>query len=254
MNNFRTVNKTTLWCLSLLCLMISSATAFAQTGKSSSEEKSAYLEKARGYGQCEIFLMKGQPGKYAAQVYNTTPLNDCPPSKFDPIDPKVLAKNSQSDLAWKNPRRYWMMDHLTVALVGEPREFDGLKFNFVASMQMPPNFKPGEGQAGFAFQPTQIRRVTKYEYLKGNPVFLLLSPDGHTWVMQTYTTHTDRTLTQADLPNLSSRLKLPAGWQFKVKTLDRDLIINTTGLAHIVPDNLENMYQGCFDTVCNFIP
>jgi hypothetical protein len=72
--------------------------------------------------------------------------------------------------------------------------------------------------------------------------------------MQTYTTHTDPTLTVADLPSLAKRLKLPAGWQFKAKTLDRDLTINTTGLAHIVPDNLENMYQGCFDNVCSFIP
>ncbi|MCJ7795494.1 MAG: hypothetical protein MUQ56_01780, partial [Thermoleophilia bacterium] len=171
-----------------------------------------------------------------------------------PIDAKLLAQATGSDLAWKNPRRFWTMDHLTVALVGDPREFDGLKFNFVAKMTMPPKFTPGEGQAGFAYQPTKIRRNSTYEFLKSKPVFLLHSPDGHTWVMQTYTTHTDASLTPADLPNLAQKLKLPEGWQFKAKTLDRDLIIHTTGLANIVPDNLENMYQGCIDGVCNFDP
>jgi hypothetical protein len=252
--NWSVTLSRSVWPLVLVSSIHAANLAYSQAGESASGEKPAYLERSRGYGQCEVFLLKGQAGKYEAQVYNTTPFNDCPSAKFDPIDPKLLAKKTGSDLVWKNPRRFWMMDRLTVSLVGKPREFDGLKFSYVASMQMPPKFTPGEGQAGFAFQPTKIRRNTKYEYVKGKQVFLLRSPDGYTWVMQTYTTHTDPTLTEAELPNLAKRLKLPAGWQFKVKTLDRDLTITTTGLAHIVPDNLENMYQGCFDAVCNFVP
>ncbi len=72
--------------------------------------------------------------------------------------------------------------------------------------------------------------------------------------MQTYTNHVDRALTEADLPNLAQRLKLGEGWQFKAKTLDRNLIIDTTGLARIVADDLANMYQGCIDNVCTFGP
>jgi len=249
-----TVNRRTVCLFVLLCSMLAGTMAYARAGGAAPAERSAYLDQARYFGQCEIFLLKGQPGKYEALVYNTTPLNDCPPATFDPIDPKLLAKNTGSDLAWKNPRRFWTMDHLTITLVGDPREFDGLMFNFVAKMTMPPAFTPGKGQAGFAFQPTKIRRNSKYEFLKGQPVFLLQSPDGHTWVMQTYTTHTDASLTAADLPNLAQRLKLPEGWRFKAKTLEQDLIIHTTGLANIVPDNLEDMYQGCIDGVCNFDP
>jgi hypothetical protein len=36
--------------------------------------------------------------------------------------------------------------------------------------------------------------------------------------------------------------------------LDRNLIINTPGLANVVPDDLANMYQGCIDNVNNFDP
>ena len=65
--------------------------------------------------------------------------------------------------------------------------------------------------------------------------------------MQTYTNHKASDLTEADLPTLGDRLELAEGWQFKAKTLDRDLILDTNGLAHIVADDLENMYQGCTD-------
>jgi hypothetical protein len=85
-------------------------------------------------------------------------------------------------------------------------------------------------------------------------VFLLRSPNETTWVMQTFTNHIDATLTEADLPELSSRLALADGWQFKAVILDRDLTITTNGLANIVPDNLSNMYQGCIDGVNSFDP
>ena len=42
--------------------------------------------------------------------------------------------------------------------------------------------------------------------------------------------------------------------EFMAKTLDRDLILDTNGLAHIVADDLENMYQGRTGLVANFDP
>ncbi len=86
----------------------------------SKTENTLYVEKARGYAQCEIFLMKNEAGNLEALVYNTTGLNDCPPAKYDPMDAKVLAQKTQSDVVWKNPRRFWMMDHLTFPLLAIP--------------------------------------------------------------------------------------------------------------------------------------
>lgn len=217
-------------------------------------ETSAYVEQARGYAQGEIFLMQGEAGHLEALVFNTTGLNHCPPELFDAIDVDTLARETGSDAVWKNPRRFWMMDRLTIALVGEPREFQGLTFNFVAKMQMPANFTPAAGQAALAYRPGQIRRVSKYEFLAGSPVFLLRSPEGVAYVMQTYTDHKAADLTQAGLPKLGERLGLAAGWEFTAKTLDRDLVLDTKGLAHIVADDLENMYQGCTADVTSFDP
>ena len=57
-----------------------------------------------------------------------------------------------------------------------------------------------------------------------------------------------------ELPRLGERLHLPEGWAFRARTLDRDLVLDTVGLAHIVPDELENMYQGCTPDVANDDP
>ena len=37
--------------------------------------------------------------------------------------------------------------------------------------------------------------------------------------------HMVHCLTQAELPNLSKKLKLPPGWKFEVKTLGRNLTL-----------------------------
>jgi hypothetical protein len=59
---------------------------------------------------------------------------------------------------------------------------------------------------------------------------------------------------ESDLASMGDRLSLPQGWSYKSKVLDRELVIDTSGLANIVPDKLSNMYQGCIDRVNNFDP
>jgi len=235
-------------------LILSMNAAFAQADETSSIKKLLHLEKTRGHGQCEILLINKDSGILNAQVYNTTGLNNCPPDQFDQIALKQLAQETGAYMVWKNPRRVWVVDNLTLSLIGEPRVFGGLQFNYIANMQMPPGFVPSTGQSAYAYQPLKIPRVCRFEYLKGSEVYMLRSPDGHTWVMQTYTSHNDLNLSIADLPQLAGKLTLPAGWHFKAKTLDRDLIIDTKGIANVVPDDLENMYQGCIDDASNFDP
>jgi hypothetical protein len=117
----------------------------------------------------------------------------------------------------------------------------------------------GHGKGPFAsYQEGVITRHSKYEWLKGSQVYLLPSPDGHTWIMQAYTNLVDKNLTQAELPNLGTKLALPLGWKFEVKTLDKDLTLVPPPpdyLAHAVSDNFQNIYAGCdFGNTCNYIP
>ena len=217
-------------------------------------EKPLRVDGIRAYAQGKIFLLTKAGDHLDALVYNTTGFGPCPAAEFDALDVGQIAKDTGSDLAWKNPRRFWMMDTLQINIVGEPAEFGGVKFNLVARMQLPAGFNTNEDQSAQAYRPAQIHRVSVYEFRSGKPVFLLRSPDGITWVMQSFTDHVDHALTESALPDLGSRLTLAEGWQFKAVTLDQDLTITTNGLANIVPDNLSNMYQGCIDRVNNFDP
>jgi hypothetical protein len=212
------------------------------------------VEGTRAYAQGEIFLLTKAGERLNALVYNTTGFGPCPAFEFAALDVDQIAKDTGSDLAWKNPRRFWMMDTLHINIVGEPAKFGDVKFNLIAKMEMPANFDTNQDQSAQAYRPAQIRRVSIYEFHAGRPAFLLRSPGEITWVMQSFTDHIDNTLTESALPDLGSRLSLAEGWQFKATTLDRDLTITTNGLANIVPDNLSNMYQGCIDGVNNFDP
>jgi hypothetical protein len=92
-------------------------------------------------------------------------------------------------------------------------------------------------------------------FMKGRPVFILEDPDGMPWVMQAYSLIVDPNLTYADLQTLGGMLKLPPGWKYRVKVLDRDLTIRAVnGQARIVQDNLENTYDACFETACTYKP
>jgi hypothetical protein len=87
------------------------------------------VEDTRAYAQGEIFLLTRAGESIDALVYNTTGFGPCPATEFAAIDVEQVAVDTESDLAWKNPRRSWMMDALQVNIVGEPREFGGVKFN-----------------------------------------------------------------------------------------------------------------------------
>lgn len=208
----------------------------------------------RAYPQGELFLLTRAGAAYDALVYNTTGLGPCPDEEFTAIDVDAIAAEHGCDLVWKNPRRFWMMDALTVDLVGEPATFGGVPFNLVARMRMPAGFDPGRDQSAFAYRRTQIHRVNVYEFVAGRPVYLLRSPDEVTWVMQTFTDHVAHDLTESGLASLGERLALPEGWRFRMVTLAQDLAITTTGVANILPDDLANMYQGLIDGVANVDP
>jgi hypothetical protein len=53
----------------------------------------------------------------------------------------------------------------------------------------------------------------------------------------------DPTLTVAGLDLLGERLSLPQGWSFRTRTLESELIVDTTThVATVVQDELENTY------------
>ncbi len=217
----------------------------------------------RDYAYCEIAPVMGQPPNLVAQFYNTTattgPTGGCPHAAFEAISEKKLAGALKVDEVYLNPtpqtaRRHWLMDELWDFKTGETVDFDGVSATWVASMspeQMRSTLKA-------PYTPVEIHRESKYLYKAGAPVFLLRTPDGKTWVMQSYATEVDKTLAYDQLPHLADKLNAPGGMKFEVKTLTEDLTVEPTkagGVAHIMRDELHNMYEGCgFDAACNYVP
>jgi hypothetical protein len=222
------------------------------------------LPKARDYAYCEIAPFIIEDGKITAEFYNTTATTGvgggCPPDKFAAIDSKTLAADLAAAVVYMNPtpqtaRRHWVMDQFSASQKGETVDFLGVKATWGASMDP----RQLQGLVKANYEPGEIHRQTKFLYAKGSPVFLLRSPDGKTWVMQSYATEVDKDLTYDQLSQLASKLKqLPAGWKFEVKTLDKDLTIEpgkARNVAHIVRDELHDVYEGCgFDKACNYMP
>ncbi|QNE79588.1 hypothetical protein F0344_34540 (plasmid) [Streptomyces finlayi] len=61
--------------------------------------------------------------------------------------------------------------------------------------------------------------------------------------MQSLSRHVDPDLDRDQLATLGERLSPPAGWQYRVRTLEEDLRVGPHGDAHIVLDEYENNYQ-----------
>ena len=73
--------------------------------------------------------------------------------------------------------------------------------------------------------------------------------------MQTYTNHKATDLTEADLPNARRTAdSWPRAGSSRRRPWTGTSSWTRTGLAHIVADDLENMYQGCTEDVANFDP
>ena len=88
-----------------------------------------------------------------------------------------------------------------------------------------------------------VNRTTDWVFKRGQEVHELVAPSGAVYVMQSMSRHVDPNLEIEQLPTLGQRLKLPQGWQYRVCSLEDDLVVPARGDAHIVFDEFENNYQ-----------
>ena len=93
--------------------------------------------------------------------------------------------------------------------------------------------------------PSLVNRSATFIYDAGARVYELRTTEGATYVMQTYIAQIDPTLTEAQLTDLGSRLKLlPAGWTYSSRILDTSLkVITVTTVARVLQDELGNSYS-----------
>jgi hypothetical protein len=199
------------------------------------------VEGIRDARYCELLVVTGRVIDLKASVYNTLGLNDCPPAIWQAIDIDALKKQLDAREIIRNGPRHFLMDKIGEAgTPAPPVDFQGLELRLRATIALGIEdlLKPREPYAV-----RRIDRTTDYVFDAGQPVFELVDPKGQVYVMQAYSQIVDPSLSYNDLAGLGSRLKLPAGWQYKTRILDQDLVAQAVGQAEIVQDELQNTYQ-----------
>lgn len=191
----------------------------------------------RGVRYCEVILARLGDGGITADVYNTLGLSACPQAAWDALDPVAIAADEGALRAVLNGPRYWLFDRFVSSELLDPtvRTFGCLPMRLAGRVMVSAPAMP--------YQPIMVRRDTTFLFAAGSTVFELVDPDGGIWDMQSYSAQVEP-LTEADLATLGGRLSLPAGWTYRARALDADLLVAAVdGVATVTQDELENTYQ-----------
>ena len=142
-----------------------------------------------------------------------------------------------------NGPKLWQPDWIEVD-VGKERDFNGITAAWVAQLSM------GDNTGGVAettpYKPMSIARKSGLGWKKGNTVLLLDDAEGNTWVMKGFQLGLKpaKTYEQFVAAGAANFKKLPPGWKFRTRTLDRDLNEKPEGgVATIMADEFFNVYD-----------
>lgn len=198
---------------------------------------------------CEVIPSVRDKATIVTTVYNTLGLNDCPADAWATLTEEGVMEQYGADAVKLNGPRHWMMDEI----IGSGSTTDSPVFTFGAdpgiAMQQRAviETKVNESTVGDQlYVPNEVQRDTVFAYDAGQPVFELTDPDGHVYMMQSYSQIVDPSLSYDQLAGLGSRLQLPAGWSFSTRTLDERVELSTAatnGTAYVINDDLLNSYQ-----------
>lgn len=233
------------------------------TAKLPHDDEGAQLmrfENVRGQRYTEIFLIGGHAiiADINAGVYNTIGLNDpdgtgdtCPQPVLDQVDVDALKEEYDIYGAFKNGPRLWCLDWVEV-MVGQERDFNGLKARWVMWLDVPKEMRKHES---VAYKQIHGKRDTQLGINAGSPAFLLDDPEGDTYCMKSASLIVDPNQTYESLGDLGSSLQPAPGWTFRTVVLEQDLVLMADdGAVTITQDELGNTYDRVGGPFSNYKP
>jgi hypothetical protein len=207
-----------------------------------------HIDNLRGRQFCEVALITGSGGDDAvANVWNTTGASDLTAEQLDALDADALARESGALSAWIGPVRHWVIDELDVREAGDDKRFGAVTGTWTGAMEAGSMTSITPTGDHWSYNPGYVYCGSTFTFHQGSEVYVLDAPDGEAYVMESFTRRFDPALAEANLAHLGGRLDLPDGWGFRTEVLERDMTVSTAGhdnLAHVVQDNLHNVYQG----------
>jgi hypothetical protein len=195
----------------------------------------------RGVRYGEVLAVFLRDGKLQAEVYGTQMLNDCPQELWQTLVADDIAKEMGAVFVKLNGPRHWVLDGLgTKVAPVEPvlREFNGLLMRRIALVDL------GDTPAVGPYTERGVDRGATFFWDAGRPVYELVNPQGTSYVMQALCIGVDPTMNDPEvLAGLGSRLALPAGWSYRTRVPEREIISDTTAhVATVLQDEFENSY------------
>ncbi len=190
---------------------------------------------------CEMLVISGGPLSFVAQVYNTLGLNDCPPSAWEMLNTRQLAEQHDAHTVILNGPRHFLMDESSLANPGGIARFGTMDARHMADVDL--SLRTVLNGRSVPYRENKVKRTTRFVFKKGRPIFELQSPDGHRYIMQSYSQQLRPELTLESLPGLGASLDLPEGWTYQTRTPDDDLVLEASGIARVIQDEWLNTYQ-----------
>ena len=198
------------------------------------------IDHMRGVRYGEVLAVFLRDTGLEAEVYGTQMLNDCPQELWETLDADAIAKDMGAVFVKLNGPRYWLLDGLgsKVAVVDPVfKDFNGIQMRCIATIPLGADFAAGPYVA------RNVNRGAVFFFDAGKTVYELVDPDGRAFVLQARCVGVDSGMTEESLATLGDRLALPAGWMFRSRVLESELVIDTSAtLATVVQDEFENTY------------
>ena len=198
------------------------------------------IDHMRGVRYGEVLAVYLRDTGLEAEVYGTQMLNDCPQELWETLDADAIAKDMGAVFVKLNGPRYWLLDGLgsKVAVVDPVfKDFNGIQMRRIATIPLGADFAAGPYVA------RNVNRGAVFFFDAGKTVYELVDPEGQAFVMQARCVGVDSSITEQSLETLGDRLALPAGWTYKSRMLNSELVIDTSAtLATVVQDEFENTY------------
>ena len=206
----------------------------------SAPRPSRLIDHMRGVRYGEVLPIYLRDHGLEAEVYGTQMLNDCPQELWEQLDADAIAKEMGAVFVKLNGPRRWVLDGLgTKVAPVEPvlREFGGIMFRRIATVPL------GDRTGSSPYTETTVNRGAVFFFDAGKPVYELVAPDGKAYVMQALCMGVDPSMDESVLPALGDRLAMPDGWTYRVRILEEELVVDTTGSpATVLQDEFENSY------------
>ena len=121
----------------------------------------------------EVLLVRTDGTSFAADVWNTMGLNDCPPAAFAELDAAAIAAEHGALLALLNGPRHWVLDAIESSMreSAPTTKFGTLEMFLAATIDFGTAL-PAPG----AYLERRVARDTVFEWSAGTPLHELRAP------------------------------------------------------------------------------